>query len=72
MKVFVDGMAVFTDERARNPIIPASHLVQMVWSPGRHEVLIAVAMNHGCTWGVSLALETAPKDQDAIPTEGDA
>ncbi|MBP5301251.1 MAG: sialate O-acetylesterase [Victivallales bacterium] len=72
VKVFVDGIAVFTDEHARNPIIPASHLVPMTWSPGRHEVLIAVAMNHGCTWGVSLALETAPKDQDAIPTEGDA
>ena len=69
IKMFVDGQAVFTDEKARNPIIPASHLLKQHWKKGIHEIVIAQAMNYGCTWGVSLALECAPKLRDKLPQE---
>ncbi len=69
VKVFVDGKAVFLDEHARNPIIPASHLVPQHWKRGCHEVLIAQTMNRGRTWGISLALETAQSSFDHLPHE---
>ena len=69
VKVFVDGHTVYLDEQARNPIIPASHLIQQHWSPGEHEVLIAQAMNHGCTWGISLALEKPTATNARLPQE---
>ena len=69
VKVFVDGHPVHLDEQARNPIIPASHLIQQHWSRGEHEVLIAQAMNHGCTWGISLALEKPTATDARLPQE---
>ena len=69
VKVFVDGRPVHLDEQARNPIIPASHLVPQHWSQGEHEVLIAQAMNHGCTWGISLALEKPTAANVRLPQE---
>jgi sialate O-acetylesterase len=72
VKVFVDGKTVFLDENGRNPIIPASHLISQYWKPGRHEVVIAEAMSHGRTWGISLALATKSKNRSFMPTEVDA
>ena len=69
VKVFVDGRSVYLDEQARNPIIPASHLIQQHWSQGEHEVLIAQAMNHGCTWGISLAPEKPTATDVHLPQE---
>ena len=71
VKVFVDGKPVYTDEQGRNPIILASHLVHQHWAKGRHEILVAVAMNQARTWGISLALETAPARKDDLPQEVD-
>ncbi|MBO4512836.1 MAG: hypothetical protein J5746_08715 [Victivallales bacterium] len=69
VKVFVDGNPIYLDEHARNPIIPASHLVLQHWKHGEHEVLIAQNMNHGCTWGISLALEKPTAANARLPQE---
>ena len=71
VKVFVDGKTVFQDENGRNPIIPASHLIAQYWKPGRHEVVIAEAMNRGRSWGISLALAVKAKNRDRLPVEVD-
>ncbi|MCQ2396321.1 MAG: sialate O-acetylesterase [Lentisphaeria bacterium] len=69
VKVFVDGKPIYTDEKARNPILPAQFVIPQHWSKGTHEVVIAMAISRGCTWGISLALETTPALRNEIPIE---
>lgn len=69
VKVFVDGKPIYTDEKGRNPIIPAQFVIPQHWSKGTHEVVVAMTMSRGCTWGISLALETTPSLRNDMPQE---
>lgn len=69
VKIFVDGETVLTDTKAKNPIIAGSTLVKLHWAPGIHEVVCAIVMHKGGTWGISIVPECAIKDKDKIPVE---
>ena len=69
IRLFVDGKAVYTDLHAHNPIIPGSHMVNFHWKKGYHDVVIALGMTHGCTWGAAILLEVSRKSGKAVPVE---
>jgi len=48
---------IFRDPNGANPIIAAGKVVKQHWPNGRHELVFALALNHGSAWGVSLRIE---------------
>ncbi len=61
VKLFCDGKEIYVDKKGTNPVIPESHSVDVAWETGRHELVIALALNQGAAWGVSLCIARADR-----------
>jgi hypothetical protein len=57
LKVWVDGRKLLHDSKGTNPALPEDALVRFAVGAGQHELLVALASNHGKAWGIYLSLE---------------
>lgn len=57
VKMWIDGRQVFHDPNGTNPAVPDRAVVRFDAPKGRHEILVALASNHGKAWGIFLRFE---------------
>jgi len=55
--LYDNGTEIYRDPNGTNPIIAAGKAVKQHWTKGRHELVFALALNHGTAWGISLRIE---------------
>lgn len=56
VKLFCDGKPVFENMKGTNPVIPEESGIDLALTKGRHELIVALAINGGAAWGISLRL----------------
>ena len=54
VKAWMDGRQVFHDPKGTNPALADKARIPVNAAKGRHEIAIALALNHGKAWGVFL------------------
>ncbi len=57
VKAWVDGRRMLHDPEGTNPALPEKSIARFRATAGVHEVVIALATNHGAAWGIFLRLE---------------
>jgi len=56
-RLWVDGNAFFMDLQGTNPCFPDGSLREIALPKGRHEIRVAMDLNHGRAWGFFLRFE---------------
>jgi len=66
IKAWWEGKEHFRDPQGTNPAIPSKGIFAVEASPGRHNILIALATNGGKAWGIFLRFERTDVTEEMI------